>query len=85
MNWTLIGGDETFQLTITPRCDRRQEGGKVGIIPDVTNTIRWIGGDINVAGRTMVIRPKALFDGFQKADYLQFNMDDIGGPVEHLK
>ncbi|WP_405156316.1 RIP metalloprotease RseP [Paenibacillus sp. FSL K6-0108] len=80
MEWTLRRGDETFNITITPRAVEGQEGGKVGIVPTLpTRSVGFV-ETFKVSGIAMVDTTKVIFEGFKHL-INQFNMDDIGGPV----
>ncbi len=80
MEWTLRRGNETFNITITPRAVEGQEGGKVGIVPTLpTRSVGFV-ETFTVSGVAMVDTTKVIFEGFKHL-INQFNMDDIGGPV----
>lgn len=80
MEWTLRRGDETFNITITPRAVEGQEGGKVGIVPTLpTRSVGFV-ETFKVSGVAMVDTTRVIFEGFRHL-INQFNMDDIGGPV----
>ena len=80
MEWTLRRGNETFNITITPRGIEGQEGGKVGIVPTLpTRSVGFI-ETFKVSGVAMVDTTRVIFEGFRHL-INQFNMDDIGGPV----
>ncbi|MGF9695599.1 RIP metalloprotease RseP [Paenibacillus sp. MABNR03] len=80
MEWTLRRGEETFNITITPRTVEGQEGGKVGIVPTLpTRSVGFV-ETFKVSGVAMVDTTKVIFEGFKHL-INQFNMDDIGGPV----
>ncbi|WP_340016663.1 RIP metalloprotease RseP [Paenibacillus sp. FSL K6-1318] len=80
MEWTLRRGNETFNITITPRAVEGQEGGKVGIVPTLpTRSVGFV-ETFKVSGVAMVDTTKVIFEGFKHL-INQFNMDDIGGPV----
>ncbi|MFS0856846.1 MULTISPECIES: RIP metalloprotease RseP [Paenibacillus] len=80
MEWTLRRGDETFNITITPRAVEGQEGGKVGIVPTLpTRSVGFV-ETFKVSGIAMVDTTRVIFEGFRHL-INQFNMDDIGGPV----
>ncbi|NMI02480.1 RIP metalloprotease RseP [Paenibacillus sp. SZ31] len=80
MEWTLTRGNETFNITITPRAIEGQEGGKVGIVPTLpTRSVGFV-ETFTVSGVAMVDTTKVIFEGFKHL-INQFNMDDIGGPV----
>ena len=80
MEWTLRRGNETFNVTITPRAVEGQEGGKVGIAPVLpTRSVGFI-EMFKFSGVAMVDTTKVIFEGFRHL-INQFSMDDIGGPV----
>ncbi|KOY13496.1 RIP metalloprotease RseP [Paenibacillus xylanivorans] len=80
MEWTLRRGEETFNITITPRAVEGQEGGKVGIVPTLpTRSVGFV-ETFKVSGIAMVDTTRVIFEGFKHL-INQFNMDDIGGPV----
>ncbi|MBU5350990.1 RIP metalloprotease RseP [Paenibacillus silvae] len=80
MEWTLRRGNETFNITITPRAVEGQEGGKVGIVPALpTRSVGFV-ETFKVSGVAMVDTTKVIFEGFRHL-INQFSMDDIGGPV----
>ncbi|MFJ2042368.1 RIP metalloprotease RseP [Paenibacillus taichungensis] len=80
MEWTLRRGNETFNITITPRAVEGQEGGKVGIVPTLpTRSVGFV-ETFKVSGVAMVDTTRVIFEGFRHL-INQFNMDDIGGPV----
>lgn len=80
MEWTLRRGNETFNITITPRAVEGQEGGKVGIVPTLpTRSVGFV-ETFKVSGIAMVDTTRVIFEGFKHL-INQFNMDDIGGPV----
>ncbi|WP_440118859.1 RIP metalloprotease RseP [Paenibacillus sp. QZ-Y1] len=80
MEWTLRRGNETFNITITPRAVEGQEGGKVGIVPTLpTRSVGFV-ETFKVSGVAMVDTTRVIFEGFKHL-INQFNMDDIGGPV----
>ncbi|MBB6019383.1 regulator of sigma E protease [Paenibacillus sp. JGP012] len=80
MEWTLRRGNETFNITITPRAVEGQEGGKVGIVPTLpTRSVGFV-ETFKVSGVAMVDTTKVIFEGFRHL-INQFSMDDIGGPV----
>ena len=80
MEWTLRRGEETFNITITPRTVEGQEGGKVGIVPTLPTRSVGFAETFKVSGIAMVDTTKVIFEGFKHL-INQFNMDDIGGPV----
>jgi regulator of sigma E protease len=80
MDWTVRRGDESFELTLTPRTMEGQEGGKVGIVPELPTRSAGIGETITGAGTAMVDTTSIIFQGFRQL-IQQFSMDDLGGPV----
>lgn len=80
MEWTIRRGDEVFNVTLTPRAMEGQEGGKVGITPQLPSRKASIGETFSGAGVAMVDTTKIIFEGFGQL-IKQFNMDDLGGPV----
>ncbi|MDT3424553.1 regulator of sigma E protease [Paenibacillus forsythiae] len=80
MNWTIKRGDQTINVTMTPRSMEGQEGGKVGISPELPTRNATIGETFSGASHAMVDTTQAIFLGFKQL-INQFNMDDIGGPV----
>ncbi len=80
MKWTIRRGDEVFNVTLTPRAMEGQEGGKVGITPQLPTRKAGFGETFTGAGKDMVDTTKIIFQGFGQL-IKQFNMDDIGGPV----
>ncbi|SCZ04182.1 regulator of sigma E protease [Paenibacillus polysaccharolyticus] len=80
MEWTLRRGNETFNVTITPRAVEGQEGGKVGIAPVLpTRSVGFV-EMFKFSGVAMVDTTRVIFEGFRHL-INQFSMDDIGGPV----
>ncbi|QWU14142.1 regulator of sigma E protease [Paenibacillus sophorae] len=80
MNWTIKRGDQMITVTMTPRHMEGQEGGKVGITPELPTRNATIGETFSGASHAMADTTKAIFLGFKQL-INQFNMDDIGGPV----
>ncbi len=80
MEWTIRRGDETFKVTLTPRKMEGQEGGKVGITPELPSRKASFGETIVNSGKTMVSTTEMIFKGFSQL-INQFSMDDLGGPV----
>lgn len=80
MDWTVRRGDESFELMLTPRTMEGQEGGKVGIVPELPTRSAGIGETITGAGTAMVDTTSIIFQGFRQL-IQQFSMDDLGGPV----
>ncbi|AIQ13313.1 RIP metalloprotease RseP [Paenibacillus durus] len=80
MNWTIKRGDQMITVTMTPRHMKGQEGGKVGISPELPTRNATIGETLSGASHAMADTTKAIFLGFKQL-INQFNMDDIGGPV----
>lgn len=81
MTWTVKRGEETLQVTITPK-GAENEAGKIGstIITVFPTRSASFGETFQVAGEDMVNTTKAIFLGFQQL-INRFNMDDLGGPV----
>ncbi|WP_410510856.1 RIP metalloprotease RseP [Paenibacillus sp. BR2-3] len=80
MEWSILRGNETINVTMIPRTMEGQEGGKVGITPELPSRKATIGETITGSGNAMVNTTKVIFLGFKQL-INQFNMDDIGGPV----
>lgn len=80
MEWTIRRGDETFNVTLVPRKMEGQEGGKVGITPELPSRKASFGETITTSGKTMVSTTEMIFKGFSQL-INQFSMDDLGGPV----
>ncbi|WP_379126606.1 RIP metalloprotease RseP [Paenibacillus sp. sgz500958] len=80
MEWTILRGSETITFSMIPRSMEGQEGGKVGITPELPSRKASFGETITGSGHAMVNTTKAIFMGFKQL-VNQFNMDDIGGPV----
>ncbi|AOZ94258.1 RIP metalloprotease RseP [Paenibacillus crassostreae] len=80
MNWSIRRGDEVFNVTLTPRAMEGQEGGKIGITPELPTRSASIGETITTSGKTMVSTTEIIFKGFSQL-IAQFSMDDLGGPV----
>ncbi len=80
MKWTLLRGQETINVTMVPRGMEGEEGGKVGITPELPSRKAGIGETVKGSGVAMVDTTKAIFLGFKQL-INKFNMDDIGGPV----
>lgn len=80
MNWTLQRGDETLNVTMIPRSMEGEEGGKVGITPELPTRRAGVGETITKSGTAMVDTTKLIFIGFKQL-INKFNMDDISGPV----
>lgn len=80
MKWVLQRGEETLNVTLVPRSMEGEEGGKIGITPELPTRKAGIGETISGAGVAMVDTTEAIFKGFR--DLInKFSMDDIGGPV----
>ncbi|CAM4339404.1 RIP metalloprotease RseP [Paenibacillus phoenicis] len=81
MTWTIKRGDETLNVTITPK-GAENEDGKIGstIVTVFPTRSASIGETFQVAGEDMVNTTKAIFLGFKQL-INRFNMDDLGGPV----
>ena len=80
MDWTVQRGEEVFDVTLTPRAMEGQEGGKVGIVPELPSRSAGIGETITGAGTAMADTTNIIFQGFRQL-IQQFSMDDLGGPV----
>ncbi|MCL6603053.1 MAG: RIP metalloprotease RseP [Paenibacillus sp.] len=80
MKWSIVRDEQTIEFSLTPRAMEGQEGGKVGITPQLPSRKASIGETITGSGTAMVSTTKAIFLGFKQL-INQFNMDDIGGPV----
>ena len=80
MKWTIVRDNQTIDYNLTPRTMEGQEGGKVGITPQLPSRTATIGETITGSGTAMVSTTKAIFLGFKQL-INQFNMNDIGGPV----
>ncbi|GAB6988951.1 RIP metalloprotease RseP [Paenibacillus pini] len=80
MKWTIQRGNEVFDVTLTPRSMKGEEGGKVGITSQLPSRKASIGETFTGSGMAMVDTTKIIFKGFGQL-INQFNMDDIGGPV----
>ncbi|MDU0330032.1 RIP metalloprotease RseP [Paenibacillus sp. 3LSP] len=81
MTWTIKRGDETLNITITPK-GAENEDGKIGstIVTVFPTRSASFGETFQVAGEDMVNTTKAIFLGFKQL-INRFNMDDLGGPV----
>ncbi|CAH1193521.1 Regulator of sigma-W protease RasP [Paenibacillus auburnensis] len=84
MNWVLQRGDETYEVTMIPRSMEGEEGGKVGITPDLQTRRAGFGETITKSSTAMVDTTKLIFTGFKQL-INNFNMDDISGPVGTAK
>lgn len=80
MKWVLQRGEETLNVTLIPRSMEGEEGGKIGITPELPTRKAGFGETISGAGVAMVDTTEAIFKGFKQL-INKFNMDDIGGPV----
>ncbi|KOP67671.1 RIP metalloprotease RseP [Bacillus sp. FJAT-18019] len=80
MEWTVRRGDESFDLTLIPRTMEGEEGGKVGIIPELPTRPAGFGETITGSGTAMVDTTNIIFQGFRQL-IQKFSMDDLGGPV----
>lgn len=80
MEWTVRRGDESFDLTLTPRTMKGEEGGKVGIIAELPTRPAGFGETITSSGTAMVDTTNVIFQGFRQL-IQHFSMDDLGGPV----
>lgn len=79
MNWTLQR-ERALNVTLVPRSMEGQEGGKIGITPELPTRKAGFGETITGSGKAMVDTTEAIFLGFKQL-INKFNMDDIGGPV----
>ncbi|WP_342435861.1 RIP metalloprotease RseP [Paenibacillus sp. FSL L8-0436] len=84
MQWTLQRGDETFNVAMIPRSMEGEEGGKVGITPELPTRQPGFGETITKSGTAMVDWTKTIFVSF-KTLINNFNMNDISGPVGTAK
>ncbi|KWX75619.1 RIP metalloprotease RseP [Paenibacillus jilunlii] len=80
MQWTLQRGAETYNVSMIPRSMENEEGGKVGITPELPTRPAGFGETITKSGTAMVDTTKLIFIGFKQL-INKFNMDDISGPV----
>lgn len=80
MEWTVRRGEESFDLTLTPRTMEGQEGGKVGIVSELPTRSAGLGETITGSGTAMVDTTNIIFQGFRQL-IQKFSMDDLGGPV----
>ncbi|MBW4083282.1 RIP metalloprotease RseP [Paenibacillus sp. S150] len=80
MQWTLQRGDEMYNVTMIPRSMEGEEGGKVGITPELPTRQAGFGETITQSGTAMVDTTKLIFIGFKQL-INKFNMNDISGPV----
>lgn len=80
MDWTIQRGEETFDLSLTPRAMEGQEGGKVGIVPELPTRQAGPIETVTGAGTAMVDTTGIIFQGFRQL-IERFSMDDLGGPV----
>ncbi|ASA22225.1 RIP metalloprotease RseP [Paenibacillus donghaensis] len=80
MKWTLIREDQPINVTLVPRSMPDQEGGKIGISPQLPSRNAGFGETIKFSGVEMVNTTEAIFLGFKQL-INKFNMNDIGGPV----
>lgn len=82
MLWTVKRGEQTIDLTLTPKAADNQSDAKVGtsIITYYPTHSASFGETFTVAGDNMVYTTKAIFLGFQQL-INKFSMDDLGGPV----
>ncbi|NGM81115.1 RIP metalloprotease RseP [Paenibacillus sp. 7124] len=84
MEWTIKRGDQLINVTMTPRGMEGQEGGKVGISPELPTRHATIGETLSLSGKMMVNTTEQIFIGFKQI-INQFNMDDLSGPVGTFK
>lgn len=82
MIWTVKRGEQTIDITLTPKAVDEQGDAKVGtsIITFYPTRSASFGETFTVAGDNMVYTTKVIFLGFQQL-INQFSMDDLGGPV----
>ncbi|KKO53436.1 RIP metalloprotease RseP [Paenibacillus sp. DMB20] len=80
MDWTVRRGEQVFNVTLTPRSMEGQEGGKVGIVPELPSRSAGVVETITGAGTAMVDTTNIIFQGFSQL-IQKFSMDDLGGPV----
>ncbi|KWX72538.1 RIP metalloprotease RseP [Paenibacillus riograndensis] len=80
MQWTLQRGEETYNVSMVPRSMEGEEGGKVGITPELPTRKAGFGETITKSGTAMVDTTKLIFIGFKQL-INKFNMNDISGPV----
>ncbi|WP_415640004.1 RIP metalloprotease RseP [Paenibacillus sediminis] len=80
MEWTVRRGDQEFKLTITPREMKGEEGGKVGITPELPTRRATLWETISGSSEAMVSTTKIIFQGFAHV-IAQFSINDLGGPV----
>ncbi|BCG59649.1 RIP metalloprotease RseP [Paenibacillus sp. URB8-2] len=84
MEWTIKRDDQLINVTMTPRGMEGQEGGKVGITPELPTRHATIGETLSLSGKMMVTTTEQIFIGFKQI-INQFNMDDLSGPVGTFK
>ncbi|WP_151735094.1 RIP metalloprotease RseP [Paenibacillus tengchongensis] len=84
MDWVLKRGDETINVTMTPRSMEGEEGGKVGITTELPTRKAGFAETITLSGTAMVETTELIFTGFKQL-INNFNMDDISGPVGTAK
>lgn len=80
MDWTVRRGEQVFNVTLTPRSMEGQEGGKVGIVPELPSRSAGAVETVTGAGKAMVDTTNIIFQGFSQL-IQKFSMDDLGGPV----
>ena len=80
MNWTLQRGSKTYNVVLIPRSMEGEEGGKIGITPELPTRKAGFGETITKSSTAMVDTTKLIFIGFKQL-INKFNMDDISGPV----
>lgn len=80
MEWTIKRGSETFTVTMTPRAMEGQQGGKVGITPELPTRSASIVETVKLSGSMMANTTEQIFLGFRQL-INHFNMDDLSGPV----
>lgn len=80
MQWVIVRDGEKQEIAVTPR--KNEEGiGIVGVGVSFPNRIPGIGEAVSEAGSTMWNAAKQIFVGLRMLVTLQFNLDDLGGPV----
>jgi regulator of sigma E protease len=79
MNWVILREGEKQEITITPRKEERI--GIVGVGVAYPKRAPHIGEALHQAGVTMVNAAEQILIGLKMLITLQFDMDDLGGPV----
>lgn len=80
MKWVVDRKGREISLTVTPGAD-----GKVGIYPGPEKRTPGIGESVKIAGESMVIWTKVIFDGFRKIVFGEVALKDMSGPVGTTK